>query len=34
MITIKNENEIKILEIGGKILGNILATLGKNAKVI
>lgn len=33
MITIKNENEIKILEIGGKILGSILAKLGENVKV-
>ncbi len=33
MITIKNEKEIKILEIGGKILGNILFKLGQAAKV-
>lgn len=33
MITIKNENEIKILEKGGKILGSILAKLGNSVKV-
>lgn len=33
MITIKNEKEIKILEIGGKILGTILAKLGNSVRV-
>jgi len=33
MITIKSDNEIKILERGGKILANVLDFVAKNAKI-